>query len=213
MVLTRSPRFHYLSELRNFFSFGYKTKYKSITIKLGAYSFKSPSLKIIKDFNEDESKIEEILKLCFINSEAMWQDLSFEESNYCIEELQRLDRMFNDEIKSLSKSSRESDKFYTSMLTAHSKYCVDTIEALSKMNQTSVDKLEEFSRPEERVTEIIGNFRKKSYSMIRYLIDALPDDNITELRSYNILRAGEKILSKIYRINTSEIKEPELKLG
>ena len=77
-----SLRFSSLSDYRRFFSFGYKTKYTTVTIKVGPYQFKSPSLKIIKDFNEDEKRVEEILDLCFIQSDVMWQDLSYEASAY-----------------------------------------------------------------------------------------------------------------------------------
>jgi hypothetical protein len=204
------PSFSSLSEYRRWFS-GYKTSYSKITIKLGPYQFKSPSLKIIKEFDEDEKRVEEILDLCFIKNQVMWQDVSYEAYYYYLKSLESLTNSLKKEIDVLSSSLRESDQFYSGMLTQMSKYCSDAIKRVRSLGKKETySKGLKYLQPDDQMIEENVNMRKSTYSMIRYLIDLLPEGNKTKQRAISYLRAGEKVLTRIYGLKPLEITEPEM---
>jgi len=209
-----SLKFSTLSDYRRFFSFGYKTRYSTITIKVGPYQFKSPSLKIIKDFNEDEKRVEKILDLCFIQNQVMWQDLSYEAYYYYMKSLERFNQACKLEISTMSSSLRESDQFYVGMLkqmSANGMESLNRVKELSKLS--SISKGLKYMQPNLKLIEENANLRKSTYSMFRYLIDILPEGNKTKQRSLAYLHAGEKVLTRIYGLKPAEIGEPEMILA
>ena len=206
--------FSSLSEFRKALSFGYKTKYTTVTIKLGPYQFKSPSMRIIKDFDEDEKRVEEILDLCFIKSSVLWQDLSYEAYYYYLKNLESLNESCKKEIRLLSSSIRESDKFYSGMLTQISSTCGDSIKRVRSLGKMDTyTKGLKYLQPDAKMIEENVKLRKSTYSMISYLIALLPDSNRTKQRSIAYLRAGEKVMTKIYGIKQVELSEPEMILA
>lgn len=164
----------------------------------------------LKALSAEPARTRNLLSELFVKRAVMWMDFRQERVRDCIESLQALENATAGASADLSASSRAQDDLLAGLLQVWSGECK---QARSRLNTALEDESDPINSgmdisAADEVVPALGEFRRKSFPAVRFLIDLLPDNDPVKTQALELVSRAEDELVRYYGVDVALISRP-----
>lgn len=132
------------------------------------------------EVKKDSGAIEAILTECFIRKEILWQKPKYENLNWSINSLIKLQEKCDEYSSKNLTINNDKNHFFSQLMRLWGNHCNETYKVFYRnKDEGSYD-----------LTKDLKKFRKKVYKILLMLIQLLPENNVTKNLAFQKIEIG-----------------------